>query len=223
VTGDANGVADIFVRSLALNITRRVSVGTSGDQGNQTSTRPTINADGLAVAFDTRSALSPLDRNGVEDVYLNDARIPLETLNLVRGVIESGGYNSVLHSDDSHFVLRPGITFTTSQAPIELVVEATGPSPNPTRLEFAIEFHSTAPAIRQTIEMYNFGTNAYENVDTRQSTLTDSVAVVAITSNAGRFVSPTGLMRSRMSYKATGPVFAYPWRTRIDYIRWTVF
>jgi hypothetical protein len=156
-------------------------------------------------------------------VYLNDARIPLETLNLVRGVIESGGYNSVLHSDDSHFMLRPGITFTTSQAPIELVVEATGPSLTPTRLEFAIEFHSTAPAIRQTIEMYNFDTNAYETVDTRQSTLTDSVAVVAITSNAGRFVSPTGLMRSRMSYKATGPVFAYPWRTRIDYIRWTQF
>jgi hypothetical protein len=90
-------------------------------------------------------------------------------------------------------------------------------------LEFAIEFQTTAPAIRQTIEMYNFDTDAYETVDTRQSTLTDSVAVVAITSNPGRFVSSTGLMRSRVSYKATGPVFAYPWRTKIDYIRWTQF
>lgn len=71
--------------------------------------------------------------------------------------------------------------------------------------------------------MFNFDIQLYELVDTRQSTVNGTVVVIPITTNPGRFVSATGQMRSRLAYKATGPVFAYPWRTKIDHIRWTQF
>ena len=224
VVGDINGEFDCFVRSLTRNATRMVSVSSAGEQGGEQSQRIAISSDGLVCVFDSPSFnLVPHDRNEYQDVFLNDSRIKADSFTLIRGVGESGGLTSVFFPDDIHRTIRPGITFTTAQTPIEIVTESTGPLLNPTRLEFGIEFSSTSPSIRQTIELYNFDSSVYELVDTRQSTVTDAVAVVAITSNVGRFVSPTGLMRARISYKASGPVFAYPWRTHIDHVRWTQF
>jgi Tol biopolymer transport system component len=220
---DLNDETDIYVRSLSLNTTRIVSVDALGEPNVYPCASPSISVDGLAVSFWTLSPLTPLDRNFKVDVYLNDARLAAETLTRVRGVVEEGSHGSTIFSDNIYYILRPGVTFTTAQAPIELVGEATGSGLSPTRLEFAIEFHSTALAIRQVIEMYNFDTNSYEIVDTRQSTLSDGVVVIAVTANAGRFVDNAGRMRTRISYKASGPVFSYPWRTRIDHIRWTQF
>jgi hypothetical protein len=104
-----------------------------------------------------------------------------------------------------------------------MVLDATSPALNPTRLEFAIEFNASSASIRQTIELFNFDTQLYELVDTRQATGADAIALVAITSNPGRFVSSAGAMRTRIRYRAIGPVLQFPWRTRIDHVRWTVF
>jgi hypothetical protein len=221
---DTNGNYDVFVRSISTNTTRRASLSTAGEQGDEASGRPSVSADGLAVAFESSATnFSFLDRNDDIDIYLNDARILSDTLTRIRGIEEGGGQGSVQFSDNIHYVLRPGVTLTSDQAPIELVGAATSLVHNPTRLEFAVEFHSTSSTIRQTLEMYNFDTNAYELVDTRQSTTSDSVTVVVISSNPGRFVDANGLMRTRLKYKASGPVLIYPWRTRLDHIRWTVF
>jgi hypothetical protein len=224
VIGDTNAQSDCFVRSLTFNTTRRVSVSTIGAQGNDRSDRIFLSSDGLAALFDSEASnFVPHDRNGFRDVFLNDCRIRVDLLTLIRGVVESGDVSSLFYSDDLRYELRGGITFSTAQSPVEMVLEAVGPDLQPARLEFAIEFHSTSPSIRQTIEMYNFDTNLYEIVDTRQSPTSDTVVVVAITSSPGRFVSAAGLMRTRLAYKATAPVFAYPWRTRIDHVRWTQF
>lgn len=51
VPGDANGARDIFVYDRALGVTERVSVGSSGEEGNGDSTAPAISADGRFVAF----------------------------------------------------------------------------------------------------------------------------------------------------------------------------
>jgi len=224
VTGDTNAMFDCFIRSLARNTTRRVSVSSSGVQGNSSSFRTSISSDGLAAVFESDAPNLVLhDRNGQDDVFLNDSRIQAGSVTVIRGAIDSGDPDSLLYPDDNRFTFRPGIVFSTGQSPVELVVEGPSPVLTPTRLEFGIEFHSTAGSIRQTIEMYNFDSSAYEIVDTRSSTLSDSVVVIAINADPGRFVSPAGLMRTRLSYRATGPVFAYPWRTRLDHVRWTVF
>ena len=73
VVGDTNGVVDVFVRDLLTGTTERISVDSSGAQGNADSFWPSISADGRYVAFwSNASNLVPGDTNGVEDVFVRD-------------------------------------------------------------------------------------------------------------------------------------------------------
>jgi Tol biopolymer transport system component len=51
VTGDTNGVTDVFLRDRVAHTTRRVSVGPGGVQADGPSTQPAISADGTRVAY----------------------------------------------------------------------------------------------------------------------------------------------------------------------------
>jgi len=73
VPGDTNGVFDVFVRDRLLGTTERVSVSSSGIEGNGWSVLPVISPDGRWVAFEsTASTLVPGDANGSTDVFLHD-------------------------------------------------------------------------------------------------------------------------------------------------------
>src|SRR5439155_4265113 len=73
VDGDTNGVWDVFVREAGQGATTRVSVASSGRQGNGDSYWPAISADGRYVAFiSDASNLVSGDTNGVSDVFVHD-------------------------------------------------------------------------------------------------------------------------------------------------------
>ena len=73
VTGDTNGVLDIFVRDLVAGTTERVSVATGGAQANDDSFNPSISGDGRFVAFTSLATnLIAGDSNGVVDVFVRD-------------------------------------------------------------------------------------------------------------------------------------------------------
>jgi Tol biopolymer transport system component len=73
VPGDTNEVEDVFLRDRWNRTTRRVSVSSTGAQGNGLSFQPSISANGRFVAFDSlASNLVPGDTNGSEDVFLRD-------------------------------------------------------------------------------------------------------------------------------------------------------
>lgn len=73
VTGDTNGVTDIFVHDRATAKTTRVSISTAGAQGNEMSTLPALSADGRWVAFATvANNLFPGDTNRTHDIALRD-------------------------------------------------------------------------------------------------------------------------------------------------------
>lgn len=73
IAGDNNGASDVFVRDRLTGTTRRVSVGTSGQQGNQESFGGAMSADGRLVAFwSFATNLVPGDANGTSDVFLYD-------------------------------------------------------------------------------------------------------------------------------------------------------
>jgi TolB protein len=76
VPGDANGVADVFVRDLRMGTTTRVSVSSTGEEGNDYSESPVISADGRYVAFVSDAAnLTPGMPDGLGHVYLRDILI----------------------------------------------------------------------------------------------------------------------------------------------------
>lgn len=74
VAGDTNGQPDVFIRDLAARTTKRMSVSSTGEQGDGASASPAINADGTAVAFSSSARnLVPKDTNKAADVFVRDA------------------------------------------------------------------------------------------------------------------------------------------------------
>ncbi|MBC7286505.1 MAG: PD40 domain-containing protein [Armatimonadetes bacterium] len=75
VPNDTNGCDDVFVRDMALRRTDRVSVSSSGEQGNGYSWAPSISANGRYVAFcSLASNLVQGDTNRCGDVFVHDRK-----------------------------------------------------------------------------------------------------------------------------------------------------
>jgi Tol biopolymer transport system component len=73
VFGDTNSVADVFVHDRSTGVTERVSVDSSGSEGNADSDVAKISADGRYVAFHSfASNLVAGDTNGTGDVFIHD-------------------------------------------------------------------------------------------------------------------------------------------------------
>jgi len=71
VTGDLNGVSDIFVRDRVGATTTRVSTSATGVEANGSSGSPAISANGLFVVFDSAASnLAPGDLGGHRDVFV---------------------------------------------------------------------------------------------------------------------------------------------------------
>ena len=72
VVGDTNAVADVFVRDRTAGATERVSVTTSDEQANGTSSWPAISANGRHVAFESTATNLTADSNSRTDIFRRD-------------------------------------------------------------------------------------------------------------------------------------------------------
>jgi len=81
VSGDTNGEQDVFVHDRQTNTTTRVSVDSSGAQGNGFSYLPSISADGRFVAFSSNASnLVSGDTNNSQDMFVRDMQANTTTL-----------------------------------------------------------------------------------------------------------------------------------------------
>ena len=124
VPGDTNGLRDVFVRDLAADTTRRVSVATGGAQADQPCEYPRVSGDGRYVCFQTfASTLVPGDTNGWRDVFRHDLltgtteRVSVSSsggqgnLNAEGGWMSFDGRSVVFWSDASNLVPGDGNGF----------------------------------------------------------------------------------------------------------------
>ncbi|TCM39609.1 S8 family serine peptidase [Kribbella sp. VKM Ac-2568] len=73
IPNDTNNDLDIFVTDRKTGAVERVSISSSGEQGNSFSLSPTLNADGRYVGFNSgASNLVPGDTNGQADSFVHD-------------------------------------------------------------------------------------------------------------------------------------------------------
>ena len=73
VSGDSNGIEDIFVHDRQTGQTTRSSIASDGTEGNGTSYYPDISADGRYVTFNSEASnLVSEDTNGMLDIFVND-------------------------------------------------------------------------------------------------------------------------------------------------------
>jgi Tol biopolymer transport system component len=94
VDGDLNYRRDVFVRDTLANTTIRVSVNSSGGEGNDHSDTPSISANGRYVAFESAASnLVSGDTNGYADIFVRDTLTNTTKLVSVNssGVKGSGG------------------------------------------------------------------------------------------------------------------------------------
>ncbi len=91
VSGDTNGVDDVFVHDRQTGQTTRVSISSDGTQGNAASHHPSISGDGRYVMFvSTASNLVLDDTNGFVDVFVHNR----QTMQTTRVSVASDGTQS---------------------------------------------------------------------------------------------------------------------------------
>jgi WD40 repeat protein len=140
-----------------------------------------------------------------------------------RGSLQSCVLANLFLSDDLAMSWRPGAVLSATESPIDVILTGTSPSVSPSVLQFKLEARASGPNLGQKVQLFNYATNAWEQVNFRTATTSDSVATITVSAPASRFVNPSdGQMKARVSYKATGPILSYPWQVRIDQAVWTV-
>jgi Tol biopolymer transport system component len=73
VSGDTNGISDVFVHDRQTGQTSRVSVASNGTQGNDSSSYPSLSVDGRYVAFNSFATNLVIgDTNGKSDLFVHD-------------------------------------------------------------------------------------------------------------------------------------------------------
>ena len=73
VPGETGIASDVFVRDLVTGQTTRVSVSSTGEQGDRNTFSPSLSADGQTVSFESQATnLVPGDINGFSDVFVHD-------------------------------------------------------------------------------------------------------------------------------------------------------
>jgi Ca2+-binding RTX toxin-like protein len=107
VPNDTNKDDDVFVRDRNTATTERISVSTLGEQGNDSSGRPSVDGDGNLVAFDSNARnLVDRDTNRLMDVFVRDRAAGTTERISVSSDEEQGdgSSNSPSISDDGRYV-----------------------------------------------------------------------------------------------------------------------
>lgn len=139
-----------------------------------------------------------------------------------RGNFVSGTVADVAASDNSYLRYQPGPVATGTESPIDLTFTGTTTLLAPSSMTVRLETRASSPNIEQRVRLFNFVTNAFEDVNTSNLATTDNVLDIVISSNAARFVSATGEVRARVTYKQVGPVVSLPWTVSIDQLNWII-
>ena len=109
VPHDTNEKEDIFLHDLRTGETRRISIGTTGEQGNNSSRAPAISGDGRYVVFvSTATNLVSGDTNQAADVFLHDR----QTRRTSRISVGSSTKRGSTSTAGSSLPERPAITAT---------------------------------------------------------------------------------------------------------------
>ncbi len=155
--------------------------------------------------------------------------VPL-AFNVILGSVDTGGVPELLNSDDQYLVLDP--EFLANRWQLMFTVDATSPTDSPSQLTFNLESRTAnfVGLIDQRVELFNYTTGQFEQIDTRNTTAADSVTTVTPGGDPTRFVQPgTGAMQARIRCQNGVPWWIVdltniflPFKTRVDQVFWNI-
>jgi hypothetical protein len=154
-------------------------------------------------------------------VPVGDVVDPLE-FEVTRGTLIGGTLDDLLVSDDRYVrveAIRPTELAANS---VEIEITTTLPTDAPTVLGFVVEAATDGDPVRQRIEMFNYDSSSWEEVDERAGAPSDGTASAFIAVNPERFIEAgTGEARVRVGFQDHGVTFL-SWSGRFDRAYWTV-
>ena len=143
-----------------------------------------------------------------------------DSLNVVRGVQNSGTLADVLVSDDSRAEFQPGFVLNSTEPPVWLEFVADVQGSVPSNLRVMVESQATTPGIEIEIEAWNFTTMAFESIISKNESFNqDELIISDLSDGIANYVEPTTLdTRFRVGWRQTGFVLNFPWRINIDQV-----
>lgn len=125
---------------------------------------------------------------------------------VTQGTEVSGDISSLDESDDVDLSVRRAVQDVQARTMIEL--NGTSPFSNPGSLDVTLESSVFARTqVVQSIELYNFDSDSYEQIDSRDAArFTDATVEASATGDLSRFVeSGSNAVRARIVYDSTNP------------------
>ena len=176
VTGDTNGVADVFVHDMDTGVTARVSVASVGTQGNGDAFTLSLSSNGRFVAFGSLATnLVAGDTNAVIDVFVHDRT----TGTTVRVSIATGGAQA--NNESFSPAISSDGRFVAFQS------DATNLVPFDTNNSSDIFVRDRTTAVTERISVASDGTQA--NGDSSIAAISSDGRFVAFTSEATNLVA----------------------------------
>lgn len=147
------------------------------------------------------------------------------THSLFRGGAVSGNTASLGANDDNYLVARAGVILVPTEAPVQVIMEATGPTGQVLNIDALLVSKVNTPGLSQKIELWDWTNNVWVQVGTTQlsGNASETMQTGGATGTLSRFLQPgTRLMRAKASYFRTGITLIFPWAVSIDQFQWSV-
>lgn len=139
------------------------------------------------------------------------------------GKITSGSFNELADSDDNYLTVLAGLPDGTTDESVAITMTANSVDTDFSTLNFIIESNVNTPNVVQEIQLFNFLSNEFETIDSRDAELADTSIEVLVTGDASRFVTPgAGTMIARVSFESVGPTLFFPWSVQLDQVQWQI-
>ncbi len=168
----------------------------------------TSNLGPLSLALDVTSD------NGNVDVFPNQLSITI-------GTQVAGKLESLNASDDDRVRILSALPAKSGGPFVQAAVSGMLGTSVPQTLSLTLESRTNTPNIVQSIEIFNFATAAWEQVDSSDANLIDTTILVFVTGDPARFAGPGNLILTRISWTAVGPVTMFPWAVDLDLFKWS--
>ena len=179
-------------------------------------------ADTAATFAGFTNSLGPITLTGdvVDGTGGTEDTFPTN-LNLLIGDQGFGTFEELVESDDNVLTFFSQAQNSSDAISIQVNFISNLPISDPSSLSITMESKVRSPNLNHTIEIFDFVGADWEVVQTSASTLNDTVVVGDANGDITRFVGPSNLVFSRVSWNATGPVIMFPWGVDVDVFKWT--
>lgn len=147
-----------------------------------------------------------------------------EWIEMTKGSSFTGDFNSVRNSDDQYFLINQRPPFSVSDPSAQWVATTTTRGGTVNRIDVKMERSSTGTpttSVRVRVELYNVPNNRWDVIDERDSSTTDTVVNLSVTTGASNYVDGSNVIIMRTSWFDRGTL-APNWNAKTDQVELTI-